>query len=74
MANDELQIFQLSIRSKGVCAHWITKYAIQSAHWIRAATEALDEFVLVHPDMASLSGVLSVCAYLLEMQDNGLGL
>ena len=74
MADDELQVFQSSIKSKGAYAHWVTKYAVRSARWVRAATEALDEFVLVHPDMASSSGVLSVRARLLEMQDDGLGL
>lgn len=67
MANEELQIFQSSIGSKGVYAHWVTKYAVRSACWIRAATEALDEFVLLFPDMAGSSGVLSVRARLLEM-------
>lgn len=74
MADDELQVFQSSIGSKGAYAHWATKYAVRSARWVRAATEALDEFVLVFPDMANISGVLSVHARLLEMQDDGLGL
>jgi hypothetical protein len=76
MADDELQVFQSSIgskASKGVYAHWATKYAVRSARWVGAAIEALDEFVRVFPDMANSSGVLLVRARLLEMQDDGLG-
>ncbi|KAF8526960.1 hypothetical protein BU17DRAFT_82459 [Hysterangium stoloniferum] len=71
LADDELQVFQSSIQNKGVYAHWVTKYAVRSVRWVRAATKALDEFVLVHPDMANLSEVLSVRVRLLEMQDDG---
>ena len=74
MLDDELQIFHSSIGSKGAYAHWVTKYAVRSARWVRAATDALDEFVLVFPDMASSSGVRSVRARLLKLQDDGLGL
>ncbi|KAG1733016.1 kinase-like domain-containing protein [Suillus paluster] len=68
MIDDELQTFQLSIGSKGVYAHWVTKYAVRSVHWVNAAIVALDLFVLAHPEMASLSGVLSARVRLLEMQ------
>jgi len=74
MTDDELQVFHSSIGSKGAYAHWATKYAVRSARWVRAATEALDEFVLFFPDMTSSSGVRSVRARLLKMQDDGLGL
>ena len=74
MADDELQVFQSSIGSKGVYAYWATKYAVRSARWVGAATEALDEFVRGFPNMANSSGVLLVRARLLEMEDDGLGL
>lgn len=74
MVDDELQVFHSSIGSKGAYAHWATKYAVRSARWISAAIEALDEFVLVFPDVVSSSGVRSVRARLLEIQDDGLGL
>jgi hypothetical protein len=70
IADDELQVFQLSIRSKGVYALWVTKYAVRSARWVKAATRALDKFVLAHPEMARLPEVLSVQVHLLEMQDS----
>jgi hypothetical protein len=71
IADDELQTFQLSVRSKGVYAHWVTKYAVRSAQWVKAAIGALDTFVLAHPEMARLSEILSVRARLLEMQADG---
>jgi len=73
LADDELQTFQLSIGSKGVYAHWATKYAVRTAQWIKAATGALDTFVLAHPEMATLSKVVSVRVRLLEMQEDKSG-
>jgi len=55
MENDELQIFQSSIGSKGIHAYWVTKYCIRSTPGVEAAIRALDKFVLAHPEMASLS-------------------
>jgi thiaminase len=72
MVNEELQIFHSSIGSKGVYALWVTKYSVHSTQWIKAATEALDEYVLARPEMASLSEVLSVRVRLLGMQEEGL--
>ncbi|KAF8962997.1 kinase-like domain-containing protein [Flammula alnicola] len=73
MADDELQIFQSSIGSKGVYAYWVTKYSVRSTQWIKAATRALDKFILTHPEMANLSEVLSVRVCLLGMQEEGFG-
>jgi len=71
MENDELQIFQSSIGSKGIYAYWVTKYCIRSTQWVEAAIRALDKFVLAHPEMASLS--FSVRVRLLEMLKEGMG-
>jgi thiaminase len=73
MADDELQTFHMSIPSKGVYAQWVTKYAIRSTRWIKAAVGALDTFVLAHPEMARLSEVLSVRVRLLDLQEDGSG-
>jgi hypothetical protein len=70
MENDELQIFQSSIGSKGIYAYWVKKYCICSTQWVEAAIRALDKFVLTHPEMACLS--FSVCVHLLEMQKEGM--
>ncbi|TFK32240.1 hypothetical protein BDQ12DRAFT_716531 [Crucibulum laeve] len=72
MANDELQVFQSSIKSKGVYAYWVTKYSIRSTQWIKAASRALDKFILAHPEMASWSEVLSSDKFsLLEIRIGG---
>ncbi|KAG1800570.1 uncharacterized protein BJ212DRAFT_1487957 [Suillus subaureus] len=68
MTDDELQTFQLLIKSKSVYTHWVTKYAIRIARYIEAATGALDAFVTAHSEMAE---VLPVHLYLYEVQEGG---
>jgi hypothetical protein len=72
MGDDELQIFQSSIGSKGIYAYWVTKYCIRSTQGVGVAIRALDKFVLAHPEMASLSEIFSVRVRLLEMQKEGI--
>jgi hypothetical protein len=73
MADDELQLFHLSLMSKGAYARWVTKYSIRSSMWIKAATGALDKFILTHPEFGNLAVVLSVRVSLLGMQEEGFG-
>jgi hypothetical protein len=68
MADDELQLFHLSIKSKGAYARWVTKHSVRSFRWIKAATGALDKFILSHPEFSNLAVVLSVRVSLLGMQ------
>ena len=74
LADDKLQIFQSSIRSTDVYAHRVTKYSVHNAQWIKAASGALDKFLLAHPEMASLCEVNSVRVRLLGMQEKVFGL
>lgn len=67
LVDEELQIFQSSIGSKGIYAYWVTKYCIRSTRWIEAATTALDKFILAHTEMGNLPEVLSVRVRLLEL-------
>ena len=75
MADDELQLFHLSIRSKGIYARWVTKHSVRSSRWIKAATGALDKFIHSHPEFSNLAAVLSVRVSLLRlgMQEEGFG-
>ena len=75
MADDELQLFHLSIQSKGIYARWVTKHSVRSSRWIKAATGALDKFVRSHPEFSNLAAVLSVRVSLLRlgMQEEGFG-
>lgn len=71
LADDELQVFHSSICSKGVYAHWVAKYCVRSARWVKAAVNALDKYVLAHPEMAHIPEVDSVRAHLSEIQEEG---
>lgn len=73
MADDELQLFHLSVSSKGAYARWVTKYSIRSSLWIKAATGALDKFILTHPEFGNSAVVLSVRISLLGMQEEAFG-
>jgi len=70
MADDELQLFHLSVRSKGAYARWVTKYSIRSPLWIKAATGALDKFILNHPEFGNSTVTLYVRISLLQMQED----
>jgi hypothetical protein len=71
LADDELQVFHSSILSKGAYALWVAKYCVRSARWAKAAVNALDKYVLAHPETASLPAVNSVRVHLSEMQEEG---
>jgi len=70
LADDELQIFHTALGSKGAYADWVAKYCVRSAQWIMAAAEALDRFLLAHPEMTNSPEAISVRARLLDMQGN----
>ena len=71
MGNDELQIFQLSIQSKDVYAHWVTKYCVRNTHWVEAAARALEKYTLARPEMASVSEVTAVRLRLSRIREQG---
>lgn len=73
LTDDELQLFHLSIQSKGAYARWVTKHSVRSSRWIKAATGALDKFIHSHPEFSNLAAVLSVRVSLLGMQEEGSG-
>ena len=68
VADEEQQVFQSAIQSKGFYAYWVEKYLVHRAEWFNAAAGALDRFVQANPKMAGSAEVISLQARLLNFR------
>ncbi|KXN86150.1 hypothetical protein AN958_10452, partial [Leucoagaricus sp. SymC.cos] len=73
VANEEQQVFQSAIGSKGLYAYWVGKYLVHRAEWLNAAAGALDRFVQANPKLAGSAEVMSIRAHLLNFRESRLG-
>lgn len=66
VADEERQVFQSAINSKGSYVYWVRKYLVHRAEWFNAAAGALDRFVQANPEMAGSAEIMSIQARLLN--------